>query len=1050
MKKEGAFNKKKRAQVTIFVILGLVLLVMVMFILFAASQIREGNEKRAQRQTATNILDSAAINYHVQTCLDSSTTRAIDEIMIQGGVLYTHQNGTAEATELGTTHLETTINFDNDINITTNVTYSLTNTENNNCPIINHSIPQYPKANTRIIELFGLYDDANNAECFFDKRTYKDLSGFFGQNNLTRLCTHESNNADPPPGYAQSPCQLNWIQRNTGVFEPPSIEELIQKRTKELLDMCVNFDLIQELQGTNIELDENEEVDVKIIFNKNTLAVKATYPFIAQFSGTDSELIRKEFNYASPLRVVRLHNYAISLLAADAKDPRFNLYSQEQRQNYPEFTGIFPNIENFYDPNFEIKIIPLQCPSDEDCNSFLHDRILIVKDKASHIGGRYLTFATALQNRRPALDIISQFDQPNPYNYDILVGVGEELIINPQGYDPDDRNLTYNYSGWKETYDEICSITDDDLITFDCNEATIQDENKLTNSLLFEETKRAVNYTTNHTDVGLHTVRVSVRDAHGLNDYQDVKILVFNMPETDIETESIYTDLPANTTSIEDPITLKGNIESENEYEITYINYTWTITNETNDIIIIEKGQLTSGLNKNNLSLPQNHTINNTLLQTIHKKNLTQNGIHNITLSAIVSYPPPLDIVDATPFTLNLNVKQCVPYHVPTPAYPYNDLNESEIFLGNHSCCLGNITNISSYQLADTTNVCYSAIYYGAKQKLKEKAEEQQKNESFTQYEEYSSTINFEDNATDSQSSNNVFKMIFERKCDGIRGNICAGPITAKLSTEQNCLYNSTLQEQCTGPPTEISSHAQLCIDYGFNQTFEKVHNIPVDGQLATGTCITTTDEVCSTIGPTGYGNDTGLYGCTKAFCSDGGCTYTTTDNDYCSCSENCDAQCGFGGAESLWENYTCYYGDCEECEFNQQQETMCKANNAYCYNATNGFCHYEVSCESGGAMQEEGEFCQRERLFKANITIESNPNNYITAFACKTGTQDQETVCSEEGECGYDETLFRCINPTQPQCDIDSPKCCFAGNCLAPTLDYIYSDATVHNYIYD
>jgi hypothetical protein len=1022
-------KRQKKAQVTIFVVLGIVLLVMVLLILYVVAQISQMSAKKAELEIATNILDSATINYYVQTCLESSTSQAVNEIMIQGGTLYENQGGPSELGQKGITHIPAIIN-----GTEVNVSYSIR--KNNPCPVIESHAPRYPRNNTKLSSLFGMYESINNHGCAQDIRTFMDLSGFFGLNKFTRLCSRNSENTASITGVSVSPCYQNWMQTNETI---KSIEEILENRTLVILQQCLNFQTISDLQGSNIAINTNEEPELKVVFNKNTFSVKATYPFTAQLSSGETTIIRHEFNYASPLRLVRLHNYLISLLAEDAKNINFNLYLNEQRSQGGLLTSTFPNINRYYDPNFEVEIIDAPC-IEVDCTEFEHDRILIVKDKLSYIGGKPLTIATAIQNRRPALDLISQHPPEDEYQYHLFVEVGDELIIEPRGFDPDDRELTYKYEGWKETYDEICSYNQalQQIVCNPINNAV----NYLTNSQRFQQTQRAVNYRTNSTDIGPHTVRVSVYDREGLVDYQDVRILVFVSPHTNITMTTPHQGMPENVTSIETPLTLSGSVEYDQTFTLERIDYNWTIT-DPNGVIIIEKtGSETIGSAIGSILLPQEHNniAQEILIQRIHTLNLTQTGEHKVRLEADVKYEGQEDLVPATPYQINLSVKACIPHiNASNPPYPYN--TTPNIFQANSSCCGGNINDPGSYTLKDNNDVCFQETRYGEFYKLKAEAETKIKNEAFQDYPGYSTqVITYDPDNPNSAEANAVFQMVLQRKCDGIRGNICAGPLSATLTPSAQCLFNQSLDEQCQGPPIGVSDVGQQCVSYTTNfpdyiRTFEYIH----EQEGATGIC--KNEPACSTIALQGYG-DGGKYNCTQAYCANGGCTQTV--EDYCTCDEGCGAECGYvGDAGYLWEGNICKFGTCNECELESQKPIVCSDNNDYCYNES--YCHYGVACTQAGANNLTGNFCEKGIMYSANITSTNmHPSGIVNV--CLSGGLANENACNQYGQCSHTERFFTCMPGGTPLCTQTGPRCSTGW----PPIPIIqYHPQTIHEYFY-
>ena len=141
------------------------------------------NAQREARDAVTSTLDSASINYYVQSCLELVTNKAIEEIALQGGTLYKHQiEGTErEANEPGKTHVIANIIYDNTESIKTNVSYGIR--KNNSCSIIHPNEPNYPKPETELRSLYKAYKDPSNFLCVSNATSLQDHSGFFGLNS---------------------------------------------------------------------------------------------------------------------------------------------------------------------------------------------------------------------------------------------------------------------------------------------------------------------------------------------------------------------------------------------------------------------------------------------------------------------------------------------------------------------------------------------------------------------------------------------------------------------------------------------------------------------------------------------------------------------------------------------------------------------------------------------------------------------------------------------------------------------------------------------------
>ena len=1033
MKKE----ERKKAQVTMFVILGIVMLIMFYFMIHAIQLVSQPSEEREMRRAAAAALSSDAVNYYMQSCLDVATTHAIDEIMIQGGVLYDYQNGQVIASEPGVTHIPISLDFGEGIMREVNVSYSIRK-DANDCSIINYNVPAYPRQLTPLTELFSIYEEY--FDCSWDRRRMRDLSGFFGLNNMTRLCVNGSINERPGDSEIISPCIGNFIIPHNNNPEPLTIETQLEKRILETLNECVDFQELEELEGTHVDILDGVP-EIQVILNRNSVSVSATYPFIAALGDGETTVIKQEYRYASPHRITRLHNYVTSLLAADTKDITFNMSNTEHQKNQPLFDTRFPNVQRHYDARFQISIIPINCES-SDCESYQYDRVLVVQDTSSYIGGRPLTLATAIQNRRPALDHIGPIDSDPPYH--IFVNAGETLIIDPKGYDPDDRTIIYNYSGWKETYNYTCN-------NFVCSDPVPLIEPILTDSDLFHQTKRAVTYQTTSQDVGVHNVTITVIDSEGLYDYQSIRILVFDAPATETSTDTIYDhpDMPENVTSIEDPITISGVLDTPQQ-AFSFINYTWNITYRDTGEQIHFHSWTEHDSNPKIIRFPDTETYNDDLIQRIRQKLFNVSTNYTVQFIAGINYTEvTLGYVEST-HELNLEIKQCIPFRNENEKiYPYNSILLTNPFMANHTCCGGELGDVNSYTLLGIDKACYSAIYYGEYNELVTRAQEKLKDDKFEHYPEYTqNNIIIDPQPVPLGTESNVFKLTLNRYCDGQRGNICAGQIIANLQTHDQC-HNASLTEQCKGPPQVTSTNELSCTLYTTTNiasplTFETTYNMPG----ATGACQIT--PACSYIGQNGYDSG-GPNLCQRAFCSGGECTLTFPDD--CACNQTCGAEC-YEGKTSDWEGNFCKFGFCDEnsCEFSQIEEIKCADGAEYCYNEDDNFCHYNVNCTSAGVYEEEGEYCKRGELFQAEIPDPDEDDETIEVNVCLSGNQQQTDACNDEGECDYDITFFTCQVNRVPKCaEIAGAQCCLGTFCPPPNpiSNVFYPDLEDVEFIY-
>lgn len=168
--------------------------------------------------------------------------------------------------------------------------------------------------------------------------------------------------------------------------------------------------------------------------------------------------------------------------------------------------------------------LPDYCLNHNHCNfdnkHYNYSDILIIEDTKSIIDGKPYRFQFAIENRRPALDFIDESVTPDKYyywyinatyeknltklyngpgypisdSYNIVNKTGNILKIFPLGIDPDEEDLTYNY--------------------------TIP-----AGKLIAQPSPKEVWIYTGLSD-GYFNVTINVSDNEGLYDYQDITIRV--------------------------------------------------------------------------------------------------------------------------------------------------------------------------------------------------------------------------------------------------------------------------------------------------------------------------------------------------------------------------------------------------------------------------------------------------------------------------------------------------------------------------------------------
>ena len=453
----------KNAQITLFVILGIVLLII--FIIILAVK-RSAEPQTMDIQKLLNELKTGSIKNHVTNCMIETSMDALEKIGANGGAIYDFQGGTIpfNKTELGVSYLNYTY-----LNTPYFVAYALR--ENTLCKNITYQLPDYPFPQKSFSDLNLIYD----SECLFDS-FYSAYDGFFGQNSMNKLCYTAR----------ESACEGFAKGLDLGLTIQKQIEDYVASR----LPLCVDFSAFTSRMLVNITPEAKPTVEANVHESEIVLLVK--YPLHIQFE--DQEPVTKIVDYETNLniRLGLIYNFLYNVLSLDSKNIDFNLNN--------EFIA-----SPYWRPGLELKKIIEPCPS---CPYPYHyDALVELIDRNSLVNGRPFLFRTAIKNRRPAIDFIP----------DAVLDIKNTSFLNLpfEAYDPDDNNLRYYFLSMGIGRDKCASTPPLSQVSGTTGGWCEEDPRLLSNI-----SKEGLWAPINKYDSGRHPVGVLVMDDSGLFDYQ--------------------------------------------------------------------------------------------------------------------------------------------------------------------------------------------------------------------------------------------------------------------------------------------------------------------------------------------------------------------------------------------------------------------------------------------------------------------------------------------------------------------------------------------------
>jgi len=382
----------KKAQITMFVILGLILLILVVMFFGFINQLKQ---KPASVKKIIDELETGRLKDHVTNCMAKVGAEGLEKLGANGGVIYDFEggripvrntaleNGYLNYTYLGQTYL---------------VAYGLR--KNTACNQIDYSLSGYPYPGVSVDQLAALY----NQNCLYNT-PQSGYDGFFGQIVLNKLCYLARQSGCEP--FANGPIMGLTLQKQ--------LEDYVAKK----LPLCIDFDEFIQRLDANVTVDLDPVIETNI--HDAEILLVAKYPITISFD--NKEPITQIISYQTTLnvRLARVYNFLHNALLQEAKNINFNIAT--------DYT--FGSV--YWKQGIELTIIRAPCI---DCQApYKYDDIIEVTDRNSSVNGKPFTFRVAIENRRPVLE-------PIP---DQEISSINDLEVPLRAQDPDDTAITYRF-----------------------------------------------------------------------------------------------------------------------------------------------------------------------------------------------------------------------------------------------------------------------------------------------------------------------------------------------------------------------------------------------------------------------------------------------------------------------------------------------------------------------------------------------------------------------------------------------------------------------------
>ncbi|MFP4522966.1 MAG: hypothetical protein ACLFNM_00260 [Candidatus Woesearchaeota archaeon] len=1086
---------KRRGQVAVFVVVGLLLLFSVLFISFVQQSLQQSSFQNIAEENLESQIEQTALRTYVQSCVNRVANEGIILLAQQGGVIYDYQGGLTNSSThpiLYHEYVEKAHQYKSqegesgsyvtytpkkrnvsmgvlaDVSCSNVYDYDSSLTQTNSFIDLSNAQEQdswYPTPKTHFIDYMTKFRlSLDNGGCRGSSDDRVQRSGYMGTNNMAPLCSYDGLNAFNVSSLAVcSPYYYDSAQNNH------SLQRQLDTYIKNNLNSCVNFSVF-ESNAANMRVNESA-IEVFSAFQKpKGISFQVRYPFVITIQGKTTTAYAdffEKFDYD----LEHLYYYTTSLLSEFVRNPEFDL-----RTDWNTTT----TMNRHYKKSFVVEY-EQEKYVDDDKIVLGTNNVLRIKDSASQVGDQSLYFNIGVQQRAPVLDYLRQkgtqlvlFDKPIDYQF----VAGKPIKLEPSGIDPDLDDIEFQYGGWRQEYTTIvdwqCCQEDEANLqkcieldstsncvdVFNLNDNGTIDQKEFgsssnaqetvptwMNSSLYQQTNQSASIPTTVEDIGVHDVLVMLRDEFGQIDFQNVSILVFDLPEAHLNLLNEYDDVNNSFASIEDkyivnasrsqPSTLLGGHISTYVFKDNTEDFR---INSTDDVFFVANHSLYSSFNLSlgkftkqffstaDDSSPQKHLIEFYVQQN-------QTTFENDDLATSPTFTSEV-------LTQDVYVAQCLPHgydggydfdvqDYATDTYPLLtvlDPDNSDLLQSPHVCCDPNSfpslleggkfysNNQKCFSIhGDDFITCAPNDYEDWDYFSHLLVESNDGSSSLETYDDY------EISSTDN-SFNDILSLAISQECSGSRGAFCSGDVTITRESLQVCNDFNDFEEQyenldldgqqfarCQGPgfsqsqkiqgsscgenfvlKESIDEHNVMCYNYSSQNSFEKDRSLEVD------------DEYIDLLDEGLCGSEQGV---DIGWNSQGLQIDPVTTSEVFSCYATCDETSG-----------QCSYHDVTQCKMSLNADEKCQGISAELFfSDNNDYFVCRATNDNSAGCDEEG----------------NSYESQTTAIGCTCATALLQTF----GDDTWADTSFLAEfenitpnwfgNSLQPYDDYNIDRCC-------------------------
>ena len=500
MKKRDSFNQRigrsKHGQITVFIILGIILLFAFILVYQITAALNENNLNKEKQKILNKLFQPAALNLYIDDCLKGNLQEGLKLLGQQGGKFWVDQpGGYAEFSNLEGVEAEDPYQEQGLMRVAYGLAYYPLEPEN-----------KYPCTGNVVSPDFCKY--------IFPQLEYSlKLDYSFGSLS------------------------------GANIFE---IEASLGNYLSDTTATCIENALNKKMLTGKAEV-KIDKAKVIVSLQSSGVQVEALYPMVL-FYGKEKIGTQQKFSFTLPGKYKQFFEGVSNLLYNDIHFLDFNMTRDYNKKDFSYQSDIDTKGGCKLQQNTDDaqKMIYL-CNGYNDLTNWgieveRKSELFIFKsaDPELQINAKDYFFQVYRQNRPPVLDYISQWPSET---YDYLVIPGDKelgiLDLTAHAQDPDEDAIIYSFSGDVDEFqlkDKLEDIIKKDKKTKTDDPTAVQTEN-------FVEDPQSP----------IKIITVTASDGE-LSDWQEVRVLVEKEPKMNLKILSPYSNIAEAKVSLEDPV----------------------------------------------------------------------------------------------------------------------------------------------------------------------------------------------------------------------------------------------------------------------------------------------------------------------------------------------------------------------------------------------------------------------------------------------------------------------------------------------------------------